>query len=464
MRRSSRQPLALANRHGEDTRAGVILGTAAYITTSSARTGRRQAGGHLGVRVRALRDAHRPRAFARDTLTDTLAAVVQSDPDWLALPRRHHRRDPRSAAALPAEGSSASTRDIGDARLDIEDAIAAPDAIRLTHGHAVDRRRVTAWFVAGLIVASVITAAMLLLGRRQPDVAATDLTLTIAPPSASGIQPVESYCPDPRSSPDGSVVAYHDRMGTLQLRRLNAVSPQPLRATRGFSAMIWSADSNYLVYPDDTTLKRIRVPDGAPEIIGRLPAAFPAGSMSESGMLLFFCCLPGTTRVCLVPARDAQAEGAKLPEVSHRPPCPIVRTGFLVGRRDHEENEILPREPAGQGTHRCRAAHEKCGRSSLHARGRRTSALRPRRQPVRTDAESTGPKARGRSGAHSARRGFTRHECFVFGVPLWRCRVAAGTRDVAAGHDLRSPRRTQLARPARRPSQGPSNSRRTKPV
>jgi hypothetical protein len=68
-------------------------------------------------------------------------------------------------------------------------------------------------------------------------------------------------------------------MGTLQLRRLNAQSPEPLRSATGtvtFSTILWSSDSKYLIFPDGQTLKRIRVPDGAPEVVGRLPGAFPS--------------------------------------------------------------------------------------------------------------------------------------------------------------------------------------------
>ena len=44
------------------------------------------ADGHLVVWLRALRDAHGPRAFAGDTISDTLAAILEGEPDWAALP------------------------------------------------------------------------------------------------------------------------------------------------------------------------------------------------------------------------------------------------------------------------------------------------------------------------------------------------------------------------------------------
>ena len=45
----------------DGTRAGLVVGTAACMSPGAgARPGRRQADRHLGVRLRALRDAHRP--------------------------------------------------------------------------------------------------------------------------------------------------------------------------------------------------------------------------------------------------------------------------------------------------------------------------------------------------------------------------------------------------------------------
>jgi serine/threonine protein kinase len=65
-------------------------------------------------------------AFAGDTVSDTIAAILQREPDWRALPagtpapvkrllRRCLEKDPRERL-----------HDIGDARLELKDALTAP--------------------------------------------------------------------------------------------------------------------------------------------------------------------------------------------------------------------------------------------------------------------------------------------------------------------------------------------------
>ena len=309
---------------GAGTRAGVILGTAAYMSPEQARGKFVDKRADIWAFGCVLFEMLTGRAlFARDTLTDTLAAVVQSDPDWQALAATTPARIRDLLRRCLQKDPQRRLRDIGDARLDIEDAIAAPLATGNV-ASAVDRRRVTAWVITGAVLASVVTASLLLL-RQQPQAPAANFTLTIAPPSATGIQPVDSLRARPEISPDGSVVAYHDRMGTLQLRRLNAQSPEPLRPATGtatFSTMIWSSDSKYLVFPDGQTLKRVRVPDGAPEVVGRLPGVFPVGSLSDNGRLLFVCCQPGKVALFLVPE-----PGAEPMEIS----VPGLQEGTLFG-------------------------------------------------------------------------------------------------------------------------------------
>ena len=86
---------------------------------AGARQADRQARGHLGVRLCALRDVDRQTSFAGDEASDTIAKVIERDPDWAALDpvapasmsrlvRRCLQKDPRERL-----------RDIGDARIEL---------------------------------------------------------------------------------------------------------------------------------------------------------------------------------------------------------------------------------------------------------------------------------------------------------------------------------------------------------
>ncbi len=107
------------------------------------RAGHRQADRHLGVRVRPLRDARRAApAFARATLTDTLAAIVEREPDWSALPHDTPRGVARLLQAMPRKGSPAAAARHRRRRRRIDRTCrAGATAFSGPRGYCGDRRR-----------------------------------------------------------------------------------------------------------------------------------------------------------------------------------------------------------------------------------------------------------------------------------------------------------------------------------
>ena len=127
----------------DGTRAGVIMGTAAYMSPEQARgktMDKRTAVWAFGcVFYEALTGR---KAFGGETVTDIFARILEREPTWEALPpalpasirgllRRCLQKDP-----------ARRLRDVGDAKLEIEEALAAPAVVGEAEVHA---QRVTPW-------------------------------------------------------------------------------------------------------------------------------------------------------------------------------------------------------------------------------------------------------------------------------------------------------------------------------
>ena len=121
--------------------AGVILGTAAYMSPEQARgqpADKRADVWAFGVVLYEMLTGRR--AFEGETISDVLAKVIEREPDWTALPastpprlrellRRCVRKDPKTRLQA-----------IGDARVQIEELISGATEETATAGrHAVAR-------------------------------------------------------------------------------------------------------------------------------------------------------------------------------------------------------------------------------------------------------------------------------------------------------------------------------------
>ena len=89
----------------------------------------------------------------------------------------------------------------------------------------------------------------------------------------------------PEISPDGSAVIFYG--DGVHVRRLNQLTSEPVRTGRFTNPGFWSPDSRSFVFTDGMNLKKMRLPDGAPEIVMSHVAALVGGSWSNSGTLLF---------------------------------------------------------------------------------------------------------------------------------------------------------------------------------
>ena len=105
------------------TRIGVILGTAPYMSPEQARgkaVDKRTDIWAFGCVLYEMLAGRTP--FAGETLPDTLAAILEREPDWSLLPEATPSAIQRLLQHCLEKDSRHRLRDIGDARIDIDDA------------------------------------------------------------------------------------------------------------------------------------------------------------------------------------------------------------------------------------------------------------------------------------------------------------------------------------------------------
>ena len=110
----------------ERTREGVIAGTAAYMSPEQARgkaVDKRTDIWAFGCVLYEMLTA-RP-AFRGETVSDTIAAILEREPDWSALPAQTPPSIRRLLQRCLEKDPKRRLRDIGDARLEIEEALGA---------------------------------------------------------------------------------------------------------------------------------------------------------------------------------------------------------------------------------------------------------------------------------------------------------------------------------------------------
>ena len=124
-----------------ETIPGVILGTAAYMSPEQARgqpVDKRTDIWAFGCVLFEMLSGSS--AFGRQTVTDTLAAVVGAEPEWTSLPAGTPATIRHLLTRCLQKDAMRRLHDIADARIELDDAMAAPAAAapvrRRDGGHA----------------------------------------------------------------------------------------------------------------------------------------------------------------------------------------------------------------------------------------------------------------------------------------------------------------------------------------
>jgi eukaryotic-like serine/threonine-protein kinase len=241
------------------TRDGVLLGTAAYMSPEQARgqsVDKRADIWAFGCVLFEMLTEHMP--FPGATVSDHIAAILEREPDWSAVPASTPPAIQRLLRRCLEKDPKRRLHDIADARIEIDEALGGkttpvtPDT---------KRRRVSPALLASLIAAGLVAALTgWIAWRFAAPRGGSDRALThlvIQPPTA-----VTFAGFDFDISPDGSQIVYAGaRQGAtrLYIRRLDQFDDLPLPGTDGAHSPSFSPDGEWLCFQVQSRLEKINV-------------------------------------------------------------------------------------------------------------------------------------------------------------------------------------------------------------
>ena len=208
-------------------------------------------------------------AFSGPTSTDLLVEILQRDPQWSHLPADTPLIVRRLLQRCLEKDVARRLRDIGDVRLDIEEALTpAGAAATESRGHALGGRR--RWALAAVLLMTGAALGALLwgtLGSSRAMTAANGPPARFVVPLLDDTRFVVTDFPTLAISPDGAIVAYTATRGDrtqLFLRPLNGHEATPVPGSANAVSPFFSPDSQWIAFFADGKLKKMPVAGGPP--------------------------------------------------------------------------------------------------------------------------------------------------------------------------------------------------------
>jgi len=277
------------------TLAGVILGTAAYMSPEQARgrtVDRRADIFAFGCVLFELLTGRQ--VFSGETVSDTLAGVLRAEPEWDQLPADTPRAIVKLLRRCLDKDPKQRLRDMGEARITIErvlrgeddpdpGAVAAPAAEPARRGGT----RI-AWAVAALFALAAVVVGIAFFTQPKPETRI--MRTSILPPTNSRFN-LRGIHPGPVViSPDGKRVAFTARQSggssILFVRDLDATEARSLSGTEGAGYPFWSRDGRSIGFFAGGKLKRVDVAGGPPLTLADASYG-KGGTWSSDGTIVF---------------------------------------------------------------------------------------------------------------------------------------------------------------------------------
>jgi serine/threonine protein kinase len=275
------------------THAGTLLGTTAYMAPEQAvgkEVDRRADIWAFGVVLYEMLTGEQ--LFRRETISDTLTAVITEKPDWERVPAKVRlllrsclQKDPQRRL-----------HDIADAQFLLEDAPAVATPARAVW---------PAWSaVALLLLVVLLTVPAALVHLREKPRTGAPVLFQLPPPDETRVN-------SPALSPNGRLLAFigtsPDGSDRLWVRSMNSLEPKALTGTEGVRGIpFWSSDSHFLLFTSAGKLKKIDISAGVTQTVCDMPDAIAGGFWSPNNRIVFGTLEGGLSRID-VSGRSCQA-------------------------------------------------------------------------------------------------------------------------------------------------------------
>ncbi|MHC4700569.1 MAG: protein kinase domain-containing protein [Planctomycetota bacterium] len=287
------------------TQPGRLMGTPAYMSPEQARgkpTDKRSDIWSFGCVIYEMLTGRIP--FEGDTVSDTLANVLQTEPDWQTLPQSTPANIQVLLRRCLEKEPHKRLRDIGDAAIEISETLSPPStapptsALSLAISRPAGLRRLMVWAIVCLLVGSIASSLV---------------TWNLKRPAPSS-QPTKRFAIHPETvlsqealwhnalalSPDGGRLAYveegSDGRRRIYLRELDTeFKARPLPGTQGAVSPFFSPDGQWVGYCDhhQTELKKVSIKGGQPIVLCD-SLQFRGGSWGADDTIIFTRCSGST--------------------------------------------------------------------------------------------------------------------------------------------------------------------------
>ena len=274
------------------TRAGFLMGTAAYMSPEQARgknADRRSDIWAFGVVLFEILSGKR--LFTGETASDTLAEVLKMEPEWGALPANTPARLRELLARCLKKDPRQRLQSIGDARIALEEiSSGTPEAGSVLAG--VNARVAIREGIAlpWVLVALLVIVSVLAIWRPWQSGPKPARTMRFSADLGADARLYTGFGASTILSPDGTRLAFvatgPDEKRRAYVRSLDQLQATPLFGTENASDLFFSPDGQWLGFFAEGRLKKISVQGGASVSICDARADFGA-SWAENDTIVF---------------------------------------------------------------------------------------------------------------------------------------------------------------------------------